>query len=152
MEDANAELRRLRQELEAANDAFWEEYERVKRVWHFKFGPLRFERAVGSQFITRVYVAFNAICFAVGIVLVVLGGVSGTVGVALIVGSLFAFGSFVAQYWAIVTQEEIDQYNRTGRDVELTKLRHLGVRRAQLIRRLEHYHQTHPGNDANPDG
>ena len=46
-----------------------------------------------------LYVLFNAVCFAVGVAFILLGGILQTLGISLVVGGLFSFGTFMAQWW-----------------------------------------------------
>lgn len=54
----------------------------------------------------RAYRWLLAAAFVVGVVLTVVGGTLGQLGGALVVGSLFAFGSWMAQAWALSRQGE----------------------------------------------
>ena len=73
--------------------------------WRVKFFP--FDITVTKvESIALVYVAFNVVCFVLGIAFVFLGGVLTSLGVAMIVGALFSFGAFWAQIWAISMQKD----------------------------------------------
>lgn len=127
----------LREKLEETQGLFWEEFAHVAATWNFGIGPFRLRRVVSSQGITRVYVMFNVLCFAVGVGLIAVGGIPGNVGIALVVGALFAFGSFVSQVWAVAAQHEREVQNRVLGDYELAELKRLAKEMADLQTALD---------------
>jgi hypothetical protein len=75
--------------------------------WQITAGPVHIKAVVRSGTVTWIYVFFNAICFVSGVIFIGIGGVTLTaLGTSIIVGALFAFGSFVSQFWAVVAQRE----------------------------------------------
>jgi hypothetical protein len=139
MDDVDVERRRLYRELQKA------EVDLVRRMyaWHFSVGPFHIDRVVTPQHTARIYVAFNIACFVAGLVLAPMGGALDTIGVSLIVGALFSFGTFVSQFWAIQTQLEVDVAKDVlGKEVEFDEL---VEKRADLRRRLKEFNQEHPG-------
>ena len=76
------------------------------------------------------YFAFNLTGIIVGIVLILHRGVPRDLGVAIVVGSIFAFGSFIAQWWSIQVQRESDFYGRV--DGSVTYQQHLGEMRNEI--------------------
>lgn len=135
MDDVNAERKQLYRELQAA------EVNLVRRMyaWHFSVGPFHINRVVTPQYTARIYVGFNIACFVTGLILVPLGGALNTIGVSLIVGALFSFGTFVSQFWAIQTQLEVDVARDVlGKEGEFDEL---VEKRADLRRRLKELDQ-----------
>ena len=66
-------------------------------------------RLVGPMDAAAVGAAYRwllAVAFVLGVVLTMVGGTLGQLGAALVVGSLFAFGSWMAQAWALSRQGE----------------------------------------------
>ena len=139
MNDVNAELRQLREELQAVDQEFREAWYSIAGEWQFSLGPINIQRKIGSVTIAQVYVIFNAACFATGIALALLGGTISTVGVSLIVGALFSFGALVAQFWTIVTQQRLDLNKQiyTNNDAQFAKFRELDAKRTELLKRLD---------------
>lgn len=74
----------------------------------------------------------NFVCFVAGISIIFLGGVMQTIGVSLIVGSLFAEGAFVGQWWAITAQNNYMAYYRLWGDEKFARLEELKEKMAQL--------------------
>lgn len=88
MDDVNAERKRLREELQIAEANLV----RQMYAWGYSVGPFHLNRAVLPRLTSRIYVAFNLLCFVTGVVLAPQGGAFDTVGVSLIVGALFRSG------------------------------------------------------------
>jgi fatty acid desaturase len=150
MSDTHAEQRRLREEIQAVGDELWNELNRGS-WWHFSFGPIKVQRRVESGFITRVYVAFNAVCFTAGVVLVFFGDIAASVGVALIVGALFSFGAFVSQFWAVVAQQEHELIKELEGDDRLARLRELRKKQVELSGRLNGLIRPNSGESADAE-
>jgi hypothetical protein len=81
------------------------------------------------------YVAFNIAGIIIGIVMIVNKGVVRELGIAIVVGSIFAFGSFIAQWWSIEVQQEIDFVGRVYGGVAYQQ--HIGEMRNEIIELLE---------------
>ncbi len=102
----------------------WHDFQREASTWQFAVGPLRFRSAFKSMRFARYFVDFHLLVGATGGVLIFARGPARDLGMALVVGALFAFGAFVAQVWSVQVQEErneahqarhadlIDRYNR----------------------------------------
>ena len=112
-------------------------------------GPIRFEASSGI--ITIGYIAFHAACFVIGIVLITLGGIPRDVGIAVVVGALFAFGSFMAQWWAVVVQREISVRDAADQESDAALWRELTLRRARISRQIEAFNATQLMGDE-PEG
>lgn len=92
-EEINAEFAELHQTLSG---------------WGLTLGPIRFSGTFGSQRITRIYVTLHVLLLLGGAALIVWASDAlQDLGTALVVGSLFAFGAFVAQVWALQAQREM---------------------------------------------
>lgn len=92
------ELARLRDEF----DQFFADLQGVQLKW----GPLRARARLGSQRVAALFAAFHGFTMLAGIVLVFMGDSFSELGVALVVGSLFSVGAFVAQVWALQSARE----------------------------------------------
>jgi hypothetical protein len=130
--DAQARKSQLQEELRLAEEAFQAEHDNLLGVWQFGFSKLRIRAAVDSEFITLTYVLFNLLCFVAGVVFIPFGGALQSLGIALIVGGLFSFGAFVAQFWAIQVGKEREVFNRafdtTYKDIRYKEFQRLGKR------------------------
>jgi len=139
--DAEARRSQLREELSRAERELQAEYVRLLGTWQFCFGRMRIRAAVHSGFITAIYVLFNLLCFVVGVVFVPFGGALQSLGLALIVGGLFAFGAFVAQFWAIQVEKEREVFNRafdaTCKDIRYKEFQRLGKKIWELSEKAE---------------
>jgi hypothetical protein len=84
---------------------------------------------INSALLAVIYVLFNAVCLILGITFVFFKGAVQTLGVSLIVGSLFSFGAFVAQFWSAAMQREAQAIDRAfdegNQDIRYTELRRL---------------------------
>jgi hypothetical protein len=97
-------------------------------------GPIRF--AAPSGLITIGYIAFHVTCLAVGIVLIIHGGTPKDIGIAVVVGAIFAFGSFMAQWWAVVVQRELSVRDAANQESDAALWHELALQRADISRQL----------------
>jgi hypothetical protein len=81
------------------------------------------------------------LCLVAGVVFIPFGGALQSLGIALIVGSLFSFGAFVAQFWAIQVEKEREVFNRafdtTCKDIRYKEFQRLGKRVWDLSEEIE---------------
>jgi hypothetical protein len=83
-------------------------------------------------------------------VFTVLGHSLESLGVALVVGAIFGFGTFIAQFWAVATQREGSVYDEVYGNLEY--LKDLNRKRQALIERIEVLEeQQETGGEASPD-
>jgi hypothetical protein len=143
--ESDEEKVRLHQELQETEDSFWREMSHAASGWQLIAGPVRIRAVVRSETITLVYVAFNAACFIAGTIFIFAGGVLANLGIAIVVGAIFAFGSFVAQFWAVAVQNEREVRDRVFVDDWTTEMKRLAEKRTQLIERLR---QARPDSDS----
>jgi hypothetical protein len=89
----------------------------------------RWQVRINSALLAVIYVLFNAVCLILGITFVFFKGAVQTLGVSLIVGSLFSFGAFVAQFWSAAMQREAQAIDRAfdegNQDIRYKELRRL---------------------------
>ncbi len=148
MVDMSAELRQLLEELRAVDAEFSAELDRISGEWNFSFGPFKIRHQISSGLITQAYVAFNAACFIAGVALAFTGGVFTAIGVAMIVGALFSFGTFATQFWAVQAQDEINMQRKLSGDAYQAKLKALAAKRVELFQRIENLRQPQSGKSA----
>ena len=137
MSESIPERDRLLSKLKELDDITQEE--EAKYVWgvsgrvgHRSLAP---RLHISSGIIFICYVAFNIIAFVVGIIMIVNNGVLRELGIAIVVGSLFAFGSFIAQWWTVRVQSEIDFVDRVYGSID--RQQQLGEMRTAIIKRLD---------------
>src|SRR5262249_45203402 len=132
MAEPEAEVDRLRRELSGAEGEFWKEFQRLTTGWQFRFGPIRFRRNVSNLFIAQAFLVFHLLCFVGGIGLIFTTGPTRELGIALVVGSIFAFGSFVAQFWVLVIEEGRSVYKEAVGDLDTRTLKQLAKKREEI--------------------
>jgi hypothetical protein len=103
---------------------------------------------IGSQLVAKIYALFNVLCFIVGVVFCFFRGVFTGLGIALVVGSLFALGAFVSQFWLAVHTRESQWIDRMHTEAEVARLQHLARERSELHKQIERLRNT----DEPPDG
>jgi hypothetical protein len=114
--------------------------------WSFHLGPFKIKRHVSAMLIVQVYVVFNVACFFSGVGIAFIGGVFTVIGTALIVGALFSFGAFVAQFWTVRVQQDIDLNRKLYQDeVGLVELKELVKKWSDLHRRIDVLEQSNSG-------
>jgi len=87
-------------------EEFWAELTAASAYWQFYIGRFGFGKVFPSGKITAVIVALTGGCFIAGIILCLPGSAAHSIGVPLLVGAIFSFGAFLAQYWAVAVQFE----------------------------------------------
>jgi hypothetical protein len=155
VDDSSAELDRLHEQLQAADEALKAALLRTAGEWKIVIGPVRLQAVVGTNSILLVYALFNTVCLTAGVVFSFARGTLASLGLALVVGALFSFGAFVAQFWAVTHQRESETVDRAyGGDDEITvNLKRLVKKRAELVDRIErlrHLHQSSTESNSSP--
>lgn len=156
MTEPEAEVDRLRRELADTEAAFWKEY--VNQAightgffdpaapWRFGLGPIRIRYPASPMFIVQVFVLFHILCFAVGAALIFTTGPTRELGIAMVVGAIFAFGAFVAQFWAVSYERANAIYKEAVGDLETRKLKRLAAKRAEIASQIEHLERPDGSN------
>ena len=98
MDDLRRQRDQLEKELQGANEAFRREYT-VTSTWQAGLGPFTVKATLDSNIIAGVYILFNVVCFVVGIAFIFLNGTFRVLGISLVVGGPFSFGTFMTQWW-----------------------------------------------------
>lgn len=138
MTDDRAEIHALTDELAAAYAAFHREAYAATRRWGYWTGTGR--RVIGplnAAQIARVYRGVLAALFALGVLFTVVSDATTELGMALIVGSLFAFGAWMAQAWTLSREEQFRIEEKMLGDLVHRDLRRHADRIAELTRRLD---------------
>jgi hypothetical protein len=133
-----SELDRLRKKLAELDEQIkLQEARRANWGLGLRVGRRRFAyyRRVTAAIIFLSYVTFNIAGIIAGIVLISNKGAPRELGIAIVVGSIFAFGSFIAQWWSIEVQQEIDFVGRVYGSVAYQQ--HLGEMRNEITKILE---------------
>jgi hypothetical protein len=116
----------LHSELRLAAERLWAEYRRVGPQWSAG-NPARPQVRINSALFAMIYALFNSVCLIFGLIFVFFKGATQALGIALVVGSLFSFGAFVAQFWSAAMQREADAIDRAfdaaNQDISYTRWR-----------------------------
>jgi hypothetical protein len=86
--------------------------------------------------VARLYRLLLAVAFVVGAALTLIGGITGQLGAALVIGSIFAFGSWMAQAWALSREAESRVEDDMLFAIERARLAPYADRVLQLDRQL----------------
>jgi hypothetical protein len=135
VDEKNAEMDRLLRDLQDADRTLDAVYMKETADWRIGLGDIRIRGNFPSNSIAVIFVAFNAVLFALGIFFSLLGGTLNSLGVSLIVGSLFAASAFVAQFWAVSYQRGVEVYREIFGD-GLGELRDLASKRAEILEKI----------------
>lgn len=132
-------------ELRLAAERLWTEYRRVGPRRSVS-NPTQWQMRISSALFAIIYALFNAACLILGVIFVFSKGAVQTLGVSLLVGGLFSFGAFVAQFWSAAMQREAQAIDRAfdegSRDIRYTDLRRLAKAFWELSERVSE--GTHP--------
>ena len=97
MDDLRRQRDELKEELEGAREALNKQYRSMASTW--RAGSLPMTITIDSGLISLIYILFNMVCFAVGVAFIFLNGTLRVLGISLVVGGLFSFGTFMTQWW-----------------------------------------------------
>ena len=140
MDSKKSTIRFLEADLRVTNEAIQRELNRVASSWNFTFGPIHIPFRFGPGVITAFYASFISLCFIAGVVFCFFGGIFAALGAALVVGALFSFGAFVAQFWLITQQARQKVSDSIFDEERLADVRKLADKRRVLINRLKDLH------------
>jgi hypothetical protein len=129
------DLDSLRQELLETEDTIRTKISDM-RIWRLRLGPLVLARQVGSQTVTHLYMVFNTVLFGAGVVMAFLESPVQELGIALIVGAIFSYGSFLSQFWTVLVQNERDIRERIVGNSEVTDVQRLLRDRDTLLNQI----------------
>lgn len=114
-EPSASELAALREQLTAMESQVAAGIDEVSHTWVWKDGT---PRILGSARISQIFSLVNGGALTAGIVISVIGGSLESLGVALIVGGIFGFGAFIAQFWSVAAQREFLVFDEVTGPVE----------------------------------
>jgi hypothetical protein len=131
--DTDASLEDLRKELATAYSDFYRQAS--YRSGHWGYWTRSGRRLVGpynAAQVAHIYRLILAALFILGVLFSVLSKSTSELGIALVVGSLFAFGAWMAQAWALSREEEFRLHETLLGDIRNADLR----QQAELIREI----------------
>jgi hypothetical protein len=134
-EQISPEKRKLEQEIEKLTEEFTREYDEIRNNWALGVGRIGV-RGLDSRWIAGLYVIFGLITFITGVVFTFVGNMR-ELGVALVVGSTFAFGSIVGQWWAVAIQREVAINDRIFREDAIEKMTKMFQKGDEISARLQ---------------
>jgi hypothetical protein len=138
MTDPRIELDQLRRELKDTEPVLWPSYWDFAKGWLGVFGPPTIRRRASPIFIAQVFVLFHILCFAIGAGLILTSGSSAhELGIAMVVGFIFAFGSFVGQLFAIAYRRTNEIAQQITGSQKMNDLKQLAARREAIMRQIE---------------
>ena len=108
-------------------------YERAAMEWGL--GPIR-RASTTSGLIVTLFLGFHLACLASGIAMITIGGLFQTIGIAVTVGAIFGFGSFMAQWWAVVVQRELSVKDAAFKESDAVVWHELTVKRNDILKQL----------------
>jgi hypothetical protein len=98
-------------------------------AWRIRIGPIAYRRRVSAEFVFLLFTSFHIAGGVSGALLIVFGKARiQSLGIALLVGSLFAFGSFLAQFWSEILKREHDAQELVFGDLRREEARNLSRR------------------------
>jgi hypothetical protein len=104
--------------------------------WNLYFGGRRITRRMSTSDIANIFAGWHLFALVAGALVTILWRDNGGLGAALIVGSLFGFGSFLSQFWSQAMDRERDFIRKNLNAVELEELRNLAIEIHKLEQRL----------------
>ncbi len=115
-------------------------------MWGAELGPLAIRARISLEVISAAYILFNIICFSTGIAFIFLRGAFQTPGIALVVGSVFSFGTFTAQWWDHAWQRQKDVLDHAFGDKRYVEIHRLVKEYDRLHEKLDSLPEP-PGQD-----
>ncbi|MBB5808960.1 hypothetical protein F4560_008728 [Saccharothrix ecbatanensis] len=98
-------------------------YQRQVHRWTISLGKLRFSRPVSSQGVAWLFLVWHLTAGVAGVVITIIWSSNRALGIALVVGSLFGFGSFLSQVWGQAIGREKDYLAKIWADDEIEEMR-----------------------------
>ena len=138
---------RLDRELSEANDQFMAQLYRETRVGLW-LGPRNHRLVLGpynAMQLGTIYRGTLLLLFAAGVTFTLVSQVTRELGIALIVGSLFALGAFLAQTWNLMREQEFALQNELVSDVYYRDLRRYAAQIKEISDRIEALEGTGDG-------
>jgi len=123
-------------ELSVAYDRFYIALYQPTRLWGYWVGRLRIIGPVGAAGIAKAYRVILLFTFIAGVILSVVSHTTEGLGNALVVGSLFAFGAWMAQAWYLSRGEELRLRNELLSEFQLPSVPFSQVTVARLMHEL----------------
>ncbi len=151
MNDSNSEMDRLIAELAETRKEINREIDDLSPHWGISRPfPLYI---VNPDAIALLYGIFLVACFALGIVFTFHAGTLGSLGIALIVGALFAGGAVVGWIWGFALQKRVDLFDKAFSNEGTKNLEDLGQKYWQLKEHIDHLRKELPseGSDVHPE-
>jgi hypothetical protein len=112
VDDPRQQRDQLEKDVQRAYAAFDRESLSMTSTWVGRLGPFSLSVPVKSQVIVAIYVLFNVACFAIGVAFTLQHGALQALGIALVVGGLFSFGTLTAQWWDHIWQDQNNTMDR----------------------------------------
>jgi hypothetical protein len=143
MDDSGEGIDQLKEQLRAAD----REFDRVLDRWNsvnasIPIGPRRLrDFPMNAKTLSWIINMGNLACFGLGLAFALLGGTISTVGIALLVGSLFSEGAFIGQLWTAAFQSGFTIAARLWGDEDYSYLKQQRERIADLSQRIEKLQQ-----------
>ena len=138
MTDPRTELNLLRRKLKDTEAEFWKLHWDLAKGWLGVFGPPTIRRPGSPIFIVQVFILFHIACFAIGAWLIFTSGAARELGIAMFVGSIFAFGSFVGQLVSIAYARTSEITQQITGSKKKKDLQQLADRREAIMTQIEH--------------
>jgi hypothetical protein len=137
VDDLRRQRDQLEKELQSAREAFDREYRSISSAVGARLGPFSINRTISREVVIAIFIAFNVVCFAVGIAFILQNGVLQVLGISLVVGGLFSFGTFMAQWWDHMWQDENNTFDRVFKDKPYVKLQQHAEDLQKLYEKVE---------------
>lgn len=144
MDNSGQELDQLSGELQAAIHEFDKKLSRMTSLNVIIPTGIKRSRTfhMSALLLSWIINLLNLICFGTGLAFAFLGGLISTVGVALLVGSLFSEGAFAGQLWVTAHQSGSEIYDRLWGEETIEHLKHLKSTIGDLSERIDRYREA----------
>jgi len=139
VDDSRSDLDELRSQLEARLQKLDDDVTKVTSSYSWELVGIKRPHIWGTQKIAVAYVLLSVGALALGIAFSLLGRALESLGVALVVGAIFSFGAFIAQFWAVASQREFETRTEVFGEIDELKARFKQevVPLAERVRALE---------------
>jgi hypothetical protein len=122
-----------------ASDIF-ERYRSLRKeftTWTIEFGPIRISTPEGTNSLAITFIIWHALTFITGVLVTIFWANNRALGVALVVGSLFGFGSFLAQVWAQGMAKEREFLHKIEHEESIERFRIVAKQVRDVERRID---------------
>ncbi|MFI5591510.1 hypothetical protein ACIA5G_41120 [Amycolatopsis sp. NPDC051758] len=117
-------------------DRYWS-LRKELTTWSIKIGPIRISKPVDTNSLAIAFIIWHAATFTTGVLVTIFWANNKALGIALVVGSLFGFGSFLSQVWSQGMAKEREFLHKIEHEESIARFRIVAKQVRDVERRID---------------